>query len=396
MIEQVTGLLLGLFALTYTSYITWHSGYGVWGLDTVGEYTAQLMFPGESDLRHAFDKYKSTAPPTGSPTDYKPPCDLCGDNEVLTGHTTQPTTPSTWTGAGGKQCKEWNSSSRSDLNPVIAMRHSKWIKECGNYRPSSLPPTSLLTDQCTAVAGLMGIPDHRAFVNPREYISLRLFGMSNKQLYASSIKTLMVAHDPAQFPNGSPYQNMREQYAHTYAKLGESATMAWDTYYIQSFRDNLGLRTSGGARVFIPPQLVSFYTRDCKPTWFAYNSADRDYYNPLQWLIPGYAAGTSLQGALSVTMGSAATEGRVSLADFCRSQKFQSCYAGYTMDSLLLSACEWTPDLHALKSTAPSPPGTVEIRGLLKWTDAEARLYIDQFMQFDQCRGDTTGFANGP
>jgi len=389
MIEQVTGLLLGLFALTYTSYITWHNGYGVWGLDTVGEYTAQLMFPGESDLRHAFDKYKTTAAPTGSPADYKPPCDLCGDNEVLTGHTTAPRPPATWTGRNGKTC--------SDDHGRGVWERTHWKSNCGSVRPDTLPPpTSLLTDRCTAVAGVMGIPDHRAFVNPREYISLRLFGMSIKQLYASSIKTLALAHDPVQFPSGSPYQNMREKSAHTYTALGYSATMAWDTYYIQSFRDNLGMRSSGGVRVFIPPQLVSFYTRDCKPTWFAYNSSAPDYYNPLQWLIPGYAVDGSLQGALSLTMGSPATEGRVSLADFCHSQKFLSCYGGYTADGLLLSACEWTPDIRTEKSNSGIAPGTVKLRGLNEWTDAEARLYIDQFMQYDKCRGDTTGFANGP
>lgn len=395
MIEQVTGLLLGLFALTYTSYITWHNGYGVWGLDIIGDYTAQLMFPGESDLRHAYDKYKTTAPPTGSPTDYKPPCDLCGDNEVLVGHTIAPQSPSTWPGRGGQSCTDWGRPSSSDINPVTAYRHAQWVNDCGKYRPDTLPPpTSLLADGCTAVAGMMGIPDHRAFVDPREYISLRLFGMSTKQLYASSMKTLVQAHDPAQFPNGTPYQNMREQYAHTFSKLGETATLAWDTCYIQTFRDNLGMRASGGARVFIPPQLISFYTRAAKPTWFAYNSNDPDYYYPTQWLIPGYPVSASLQGLMAVTLGSAAVEGHKSLTSFCRSQGFQSCYGGYTADGLLLSACEWTPDIGAEKPRSTAAPGTIEIRGLNKWSAEEARRYIDQFLQYNNCRGETTGFAN--
>lgn len=389
MIEQVTGLLLGLFAVTYTSYITWHNGMGVWGLDVIGDYTARLMFPGESELRHAYDKFKSTAPPTGSPTDYKPPCDLCGDDEVLVGHTTVSQPAATWRGRNGRTC--------SDNHGRGIWERSHWNFNCGSVRPATLPPpTSLLTDRCTAVAGMMGIPDHRAFVDPREYISLRLFGMSIKQLYASSMKDLVQAHDPAQFPNGTPYQNMRGNYAHTYSKSGYYATMAWDTYYEQSFRDNLGMRASGGTRVFIPPQLISYYTKDCKPTWFAYNSSDPDYYWPTQWLIPGTPATESLQGTLALTMGSATVEGIPSLTAYCRSQRFLSCTGGYTLDGLLVSACEWTPDLHNLKTSTPAAPGTIEVRGLSKWSKEDAITYINQFLQFDKCTSQTSGFAAGP
>jgi hypothetical protein len=390
MIAEVSGVFLGLFGLVYTSYITWHAGDNIWGLDTIGDYTARLLYPGESDIRHAYDRYRAQQTTPGTFSVNEPPCNLCGDDSVTVGNGIAPNEPLTWKGKDGKDCSDIGGVSESwalRLNPLGALYAAQWDSTCGKYRPENQPAqTSLLTDKCTAVAGMNGIPDRRLFWSPRDYIAMRLFGRTVAQLYPLSDK-LLTSYNKTTFTRGNPYQNMRVSEICTATNNDNVSSFAWDCYYQPQYRDDLML-DSGKKIFFLPPQLITYNTDRLE-------RFGDDYANSSQWLLVGKPHTGTMRGSFSSRTNLQYAD---TLASFCQRNKFLAWYGGYTADGLLVTACEWTPDLGNPVPASPGVPQGATVRGLKDWTPAECREYINKYMQYTACMyklSDFTGCVSG-
>lgn len=388
MFPVLSGVLLGLTSLAWVSYYVYHAGPDVWLVSKTGEYVADLVYPGESDIKSAYKAFTGQPGVPGQPGSLQPPCDLCGDKSALIDP--NPRQVQEWIGTDGKVCLARQMPRLDTTNgviqlfnsPVEAYRAATYARRCASTRPPDRTPgTSLTLGRCTAVAGFQGIPDRKAFTNPKDYIAQRLFGKTIQQLRVMTPEQLHnLAYDKVAFGAGPMYPSWGVGVQHRSTSsngTGAVGTYRYDYFYAPVYDGDLG--QAHPYAVFMPPMLYTVARSMFESTGFSGTSGTGETFLPSQWLV----ADQPYKGPMSAICDNSSHNR--TLAEWANSsQRFAACATLSWADGKQVSVCEYSPSF-SWSASLPSPDND-KARGLPDWTDAEARDYIDYYMRFRTMR----------